>query len=235
MNFCAKVISYPLAYPKAQSLPASVLQQELAAAADACNLVDSVRKAVTAVCLMIKSLARHPLSQRLPAEVSGGLLASEGTLTAEDIKTGLCGPKSTTCTSTQEQIDCQPDKWPFPEPNEWQDVQLVAVRAFTTVDWAVSTLGAAHPAVTKRDSLIGLLCYLLERLLAGHLPDLDLDVQELFKIGLQPVLDAELDGHAESEGLAAMMLSRLAIDSRFALQGRACARQICYIFGESSQ
>ena len=137
--------------------------------------------------------------------------------------------------STHAQTECQSEKWPTPKPNEWQVVQLVAVRAFTTLDWALSTLGAAHPAVMKRDSLICILCYFLKCLLAGHLLDLDLDVQQLFKIGLRPVLDAELDGHAESEGLAAMMLSRLAIDSRLALQGRACARQICYIYGESSQ
>ena len=218
-----------LAGPGARSTPTSLLQKALAEAADSCSLAGNVRRAWTAVSLMITSLHLHPLSQRLAAGVSAG----KATPTVQDAKTGLCGPLSNS--STQAQTSCQPETWPTPKPNEWQDVELVAVRAFTTLDWAVSTVSATHTSVEDTSSLVARLCQLLLYLVAGHLPDLDLDMQKLFDVGLQPVLDAQLKGHAESEGLAAMMLSRLATDSRLTLQGQKCARQICHMFGGSSQ
>ena len=177
---------------------------------------------------MITSLHLHPLSQRLSAGVSAG----KATLTGQDAKTGLPGTASTA--STRAATSRQPEKWPTPKANEWQDVELIALRAFTTLDWAVSTVSATHTSGEDTSSLVARLCQLLLYLVAGHLPDLDLDMQRLFDVGLQPVLDAQLKGHAEFEGLAAMMLSRLATDSRLVLQGQKCARQICHIFGGSS-
>ena len=239
MTFCAKIIKYSLAGPGARSIPVSILRRELAEAADACSLFDNVKRAKTVVCLMLMSLELQPLLQRLPAGISGVLptdeatLTSEDALTAKDTKTGQCGTLSNS--STQAPTSCHSAKWPTPKPSEWQDVELVAVRALTTLGWAVSTVSVTHTSVQDTDSLVEQLCQLLQHLVAGHLLDLDLDVQKLFDVGLQPVLDAQLQGHTESEGLAALMLSRFAIDSRLALQGQQCARQICYIFGESSQ
>ena len=223
----------PLAGPKAHSIPASILQRELAAAADACSLAHNVQRAWKAVCLMIKSLELHPLSQRLPAGVSGGLPVDKDTMTTKNMKITQSGELSTA--SAQPPTSCQPEVWPTPEPNEWQGVQLVALRAFTILGWAVSTVSVNHTSVQDTNILVQRLCQVLQHLVAGHLPDLDLDMQTLFGVGLQPVLDAQLGGHAESEGLAAMMLLRLAADSRLALQGQLRAHQICLMFGESSQ
>lgn len=143
---------------------------------------------------MITSLQLHPLSQRLSAGVSAG----KATLSAQDAMTGLRGTSSTA--STRAPTSCQPEKWPTPKPNEWQEVELVAVRAFTTLGWAVSTVSTTHTSVQDTRSLVERLCQLLHHLVAGHLPDLDLGMHEIFEVGLQPVLDAQLKGHADLRG-----------------------------------
>lgn len=188
---------------------------------------------LAAVYLMITLLELHPLSQRPPPKVSGGLPAGKDTLAAEDIKAGLCGTPSDA--STQARCSFQSQKWATPKPNDWQDIKLIAIRAFTTLGWARSTTVRAHTSVDTIKPLVEQMCQLIQHLLAGHLPDLDLDMQTLFDIGLQPVLDAELGGHAGFKTLAAAMLSRLATDSSLMVQGRTCARHICHIFCESSQ
>ena len=221
MILCEKTSSYLLAGPEASAVrevESPGMQQDAA---------------LTAVCLMLKTLEIHPLSRRLPSGVSGGMPAGKDALTAEDTKTGQCGTASNA--STQAPTSCQPDKWPTPRPKEWKDVELVAVRAFNSIRWAAHIMSVAQTFVKNRKSLVERLCQLLQHLVAGHLPDLDLDMQQLFDVGLQPVLDAQVEGRAGSEGLAAMMLTRLATDSRLALQGQKCAHQICFIFGESSQ
>lgn len=55
-----------------------------------------------------------------------------------------------------------------------------------------------------------------QRLVIGHLPALDLDMQKLFEAGLQPILTAQLAGHTTTCDLTVAMLSRLRlqIDSR---------------------
>lgn len=130
-------------------------------------------------------LELHPLSQRLPAGVSGGLPVDKDTMTAENTKTGQCGKLP--IAAAQPPTSCQPEMWPTPEPNEWQDVELVALRAVTILGWAVSTVSASHTSVQDTNVLVQRLCQLLQHLVAGHLPDLDLDMQRLFGVGLRPV------------------------------------------------
>ena len=69
--------------------------------------------------------------------------------------------------------------------------------------------------------------------MAGHLPDLGLDMQKLFDAGLHPVLIAQVTRHAARAGLAAAMLSRMAVDSSLMSQGSSSARLICSLFCKS--
>ena len=91
----------------------------------------------------------------------------------------------------------------------------MARRRAGCVTLGVLSLGADHLDCCDTDSVDGLpgqLCKLIQRLVIGQLPDLDLDMGKLFKAGLLPVLAAQRAGHAAYTGLAVAMLSRLAVD-----------------------
>lgn len=106
-----------------------------------------------------------------------------------------------------------------------------------TLAWVLS-LRADHLDCCDTDSADGLpgqLCELIQRLVIGHLPDLDLDMRKLFKAGLLPVLAAQRAGHAESTGLAVAMLSRLAVDCTLIPESLPYASRLYSVFCKCSK
>lgn len=190
-----------------------------------------------AICMVNRLLDLHPLSQRLPAEVAS-VSTSEGPPSdcATAIKDGSNAQHSTVVNaSSHAQALSQPATWPTPRPSEWKDIELVASRASASLRWALA-LDAPDDLSDEVDELRRELCQLIQRLVIGHLPDLDLDMQKLFKAGLYPVLAAQLAGRAESTGLAVAMLSRLTMDSTLISQTQpADAAQMLSVFCELQQ
>ena len=134
-------------------------------------LPDDVSVANDAVDLVNRLLKLHPLSQRPPAATAASTQASA----------------------------YQPDRWLTPKSNEWQGIQLVVVsKACITLTWALSIL---QPILHKntlgetRHQLVGQLSQLMQLLAIGHMPDMDLDMRKLFKVGLRPVLGAQYLEH----------------------------------------
>lgn len=181
---------------------AAVIEQELLQQLD-----DSVYNTHDAVSMANSLLDLHPLSQRPPAEVSS-------------------------VSTTHAQASSQAAKWPTPKPSEWKDIELVASRACTSLKWVLSLDSTGHHHLDDDYSeLTRDLCQLIQRLVIGHLPDLDLDMQPLFQAGLQPVLAALRAGHVVYTGLAVAMLSRLGTDSTLISQSRtADALQVLSVF-----
>ena len=212
--------------------PVAVSESELSQQLD-----DNVFSTHDAISMVNRLLDLHPLSQRLPAEVASAS-TPEGPPAdcATTIEDGSNGQHSAMVNaSTHAQALSQPAKWPTPKPSEWKDIELVALRASASLRW-VLTLDIPDDLSDDDDELKRDLCQLIQRLVIGHLPDLDLDMQKLFKAGLYPVLAAQLPGRAESTGLAVAMLSRLAVDSTLISQTQpADAVQMLSVFCELQQ
>ena len=131
--------------------------------------------------------------------------------------------------STQAQAVHQPALWPTPKPADGQKMELVAVKACMSLDWALSLTSLPCIPAKAVHEMTALLCHLLQCLVAGHLPDLKMDMQKLFKAGLHPVLTAQVAGHAACSDLAAAMLSRMAVDTSMMLPGSSVAGKLLCI------
>lgn len=172
-------------------------------------LPDDVSVANDAVDLVKRLLKLHPLSQR---------------------------PPGATAASTQASA-YQPDRWPTPKSNEWQDIQLVFLKACITLTWALSIF-STHTSQEhfRGDSAsVGQLSQLMQLLAIGHMPDMDLDMRKLFKVGMRPVLGAQYFEHPGYSGFTIAMLSRLARDCSLMPQSLDHALGIGSLFCESSQ
>ena len=180
------------------------------------QLLDNVDLTCKAVELMLTLLESHPLSQQSPPEVSRTPRAHEQ---AQPMNND--NPASSTAAETAplgQAASSLSEKWPTPKPSQWQDIELIATRACTTLGWALS------PAVVRR--------FPAEALhdLAARLYLL---IQRLFTLGLQPILASHLQGYAETTSLATAMLSRLAVDGSVMVLGCTYAAEICYMFCKS--
>ena len=171
------------------------------------QLLLDVNTIARAVALTTCLLGLHPLSQKAPPKVSTGQPTESQAHSVTDISAVACLAAHT---PARAQVSDQPEKWPTPTPAEWQDVVLVATRAFLTLSWSSQVMRS----VPAEDShmLITSLVHLLHCLVLGHLLDVDLDVSMLFSVGLESVLRLLGAGHAEYTDLAVAMLSRLAMD-----------------------
>ena len=186
------------------------------------KLLEDVHATNSAAELMIRLLESRPL---WPLS-----LDDDPDQTAEANGAGQYCPAAA---STQAQAVHQPALWPTPKPTDWQDIELVAVKACMSLDWALSLSGLPCIPAETSHKLTALLCHLLQCLVAGHLPDRGLDMQKLFKAGLHPILTAQVAGHAACSDLAAALLSRMAVDSSLMSQGSSTARLICSVFCKS--
>lgn len=171
------------------------------------GLLDDVHITMDAADLIIKMLELHPLSHRPPPEVRGAMSAQQCDQTSNG---NSVRQRCTTVTaSTQPQVSRQPELWPTPHPNEWHDIQLVTTRACMSLHWAMTfkTHGTHHITAEFVQTLTARLGQLIQCLVAGHLPDLKLDMREVFKAGLNPILMAQMVQDAECTDLAVAMMS----------------------------
>ena len=109
-----------------------------------------------------------------------------------------------------------------------------------SLHWAMTfkTHGIYHITAEFVQTLTARLGRLIQCLVAGHLPDLKLDMREVFKAGLNPVLTAQMVQDAECTDLAVAMMSRIAVDASLVCEGLASwphAAHILRIFCESTQ
>ena len=183
-----------------------------------------------AVALTTSLLELQPLSHKASLKASTGQPAQSEAQPVTDVSAVECIAADAPAGA---QVSDLPEKWPRPTPDEWQDVDLVAARAFTTLHW--SSLPQVMRSVSAEDyhMLVASLAYLLHCLVVGHLLDVDLDVSMLFSVGLDPVLRLISAGHAEYTDLAVAMLSRLAMDRALIPTGCRQAQAIFAIFCES--
>lgn len=182
-----------------------------------------------AVDFAAKLLQSHPLSNKTKPQVSTGQASQDQEQPIKDVSLAPCTAADA---SAQAQASHQPEKWPKATPDEWKDIVFVVSRAFISLDWALSHEVTCDVPVEAAHRLTVLLAHLIQDLLIGHLPDLDLEVCALFTAGLEPVLTAQMAGYAEFTALAAAMISRLAMDRTVVPTGWIHARQIYIIFSK---
>lgn len=116
---------------------------------------------------------------------------------------------------------CLEAAWPTPTAPMWADIEMVAVRALVTLEWAnqeactaVATPGPTETWPALRQALI----LLIDALLRGHILDWDLDMSKVLKFGLLPVLREAADFNAAKVGrqcirrLTQLFLKRLYTD-----------------------
>ena len=132
--------------------------------------------------------------------------------------------------SQPQRASYQPETWPRPTPHEWHEIELVATWACTALSWALSLIGVYHITVETVQKLTANLFQLIQLLVAGHMPDLDLDMRELFIAGLPAVLTVQHSRREAYTELTITMLSRLAKDSRLVVQCRDIAGHLCSLF-----
>lgn len=194
-------------------------------------LLEDANATLGAADLMIRLLKLRPLSPRPPLDDDFGVLPAQS---HNQIKEGNnAGQHRPAAASTPAQALHQPAVWPTPKPTEWHDIKLVAIKACMSLDWALSLRSAQLVPAETLHRLTAMLCQLIQRLVAGHLPDLDLNMENLFTAGQPGLHAAQLEGHAECTGLAAAMLARLAVDSKLVAQGTLSAGPISSIFCKS--
>ena len=110
---------------------------------------------------------------------------------------------------------------PTPSPAVWRDIETIALRAFNTLDWVCRQLftqrflhGHDKPSdIPGCEDLATQLVLLLQAVLIGHLPDMQLDMARLYKDGLHAVLLAQ-QLMASSQVITIPVLQRLAQDVR---------------------
>ena len=186
------------------------------------QLEDSVYNTHDAVGMVNSLLDLHPLSQRTPAKVV--FEDTHGDPADDCAKATKDRSNEQQCTVAHAFTHAQAPsqlvvKWPTPKPSEWKDIALVASRACASLKWVLS-LAPTDDLSDDVNELTQDLCQLIQRLVIGHLLDLDLDMRMLFKAGLQPILAALQSGHAECTGLVVAMLCRLAMDSALISQSQ---------------
>lgn len=177
--------------------------------------------------LILRLLKSHPLSPQSPPEVSSAQSGQDGAQVAS--KHNPVGSTTAEVASQAPAASPCSEQWPTPKASQWQDIELVATRACIALGWALSP-GVVHHAEEAVWSLAAQLYQLVQRLVIGHLLDLDLCVRKLFRLGLHPILRFHIDGHAESTSLTVAMLSRMAMDCSAIAVGWLHAEQICLIF-----
>lgn len=155
-------------------------------------LLEDMNATLGAADLMIRLMELCPLSPRpLPNDDIGALPAQSYNQTTEGNNTRQ---HCTAAGSTPAPAVHQPSALPTPKPIQWHDIQLVATKACMSLDWALSLRSAQHTPEETLHRLTAVLCQLIQRRVAGHPPDLDLNMKELFKAGLHAVLAAQLEG-----------------------------------------
>ena len=88
---------------------------------------------------------------------------------------------------------------PTPSPAVWRDIETILLRSFNTLDWVCRQIfiqryhhGYHKPSdVQGCEDLVAQLVLLLQAVLIGHLPDMQLDMAQLYKEGLPAVLLAQ--------------------------------------------
>ena len=186
------------------------------------KLLEDVHATVSAAELMIRLLDLYPLSPRPVDNDCDQATQGNG-----------AGQHCPAADSPQPQAVHQQALWPTPKPSDWHSIELIAVKACMRLEWALSLTSLQRVRAKAVHKLTALLCHLLQCLVAGHLPDLGLDMQKLYKAGLDPVLTAQVDGHAACSGLASAMLSRMAVDSSLMSKDSSTARLIGAVFCKS--
>ncbi len=179
------------------------------AALEGTQLLPDMNTMSTAVGLTILMLEVQPLSHKARLE---GVNEQLGQNQAHPVKEGSAVAHTANDAPAQAEASDQSEKWPTPTPEEWKDVMLVATRAIILLLWSLTPQIVRSVPAKDSHMLTALLAHLLERLVIGHLPDLDLDMSMLFMTGQEPILRAITAGHREYTGLAVAMLSRLATD-----------------------
>ena len=219
LSKCAGAQANSAAMPRPADTAAESTEDLHAAVAVTCEAVE----------LMLTLLESHPLSQQSPPEVSTAQPAQHQAL-----------PMNSAASSTAAGVPPQAqaasplsEKWPTPKPTQWQDIELVAMRACTTLGWALSPAAVRQVPAEALHDLAARLYLLIEGLVIGHLPDLHVSVYKLFTLGLQPILSFHVQGEAEDTSLAVAMLSRLANDSSVIPVGCTYAAEICNVFCKS--
>ena len=130
------------------------------------QLHDNVNMAHDAVVLVQKLLELHPLSQRTPAAVPPMLVSTLSHSGDQALNDGSTQQQTAAATLPQVQA-AFPLRWPMPEPNEWQEIQLVFARACVTLSWA---LGCLQQNILKDtvQQLIGHLGQVMQLLAGNH-------------------------------------------------------------------
>ena len=88
---------------------------------------------------------------------------------------------------------------PTPSPAVWRDIETIALRAINTLEWVCRQLvdqsfnrGHHKPSDVQGCEDFGTqLVLLLQAVLIGHLPDMQLDMAQLYSEGLRAVLLAQ--------------------------------------------
>ena len=173
-------------------------------------LLEDVNATIGAADLVIRLPEFRPLSPRPLQDGFGGMDTQSYEHTTEGDSTSQ--PRPGTNASSQAPALHQRATWPTPKPSGWQDIELVAERACMSLHWALSLRSVHHIPSETVHRLIAILCQLIQHLVAGHLPDLDLDMHKLFKSGLHPILTAQLKGQLADTELVVAMMTRMAID-----------------------
>ena len=110
---------------------------------------------------------------------------------------------------------------PTPSPAVWRDIETIALRALNTLEWVCRQLFTQRflhghdqpPDIPGCEDLAIQLVLLLQSVLIGHLPDMQLDMARLYKGGLHAVLLAQ-QLMASSQVITIPVLQRLAQDVR---------------------
>lgn len=176
-------------------------------------------------------LALHPLSQRIPAAIPPTLVSTVSQSGDQAMKDG--STKQQTAGAALPQVQAA-QRWPTPKPNEWEEIQLVFVRACCSLTYALGLL-ARNVLKETVQQLIGHLGPVMQLLAGGHMPDMDIDMCRLFASGLPPVLSAQCAEHLGYSGLTTAMLSRVGKDSSLLPQSLEHSAQICSLFRELYQ
>ena len=216
-------------------VPSTATPSPAVAATDSIgDLTACVKITQKAVDLTLTLLELHRLSQQSSPEVSSAQPAQDQALPMNNDSPASSTARTAAGLGAQAQA-APPlsETWPTPKPSQWLDIELVATQPCHTLRWALSSAAKRHVPAETLHSLAARLCLVIQRLVIGHLQDLDLSVYKLFVLGLEPVLNFHLQGDAEDTSLAVAMLSRLATDCNVIPVGCIHASEICYIHCKS--
>lgn len=98
----------------------------------------------------------------------------------------------------------------------WKDVKIAAVRALAAIEWVLQTDHDCASSQAHKGQWLGVLGLLLDvvtDLLADRVPDAQLDMQDVFLHGLEPICSAWLTMPIK-KSILIPFLQRLATDKR---------------------